>query len=72
VVEGGAEVAEVGLLNEHLQEEGQVPVVGGLVGGGDVEEAAQGGVAVQLGQGVVEVGVAASCHADFLRMAMPL
>jgi hypothetical protein len=29
-----------------------------MVGGADVEQAAQGGVAVQLGQCVVEVGVA--------------
>jgi hypothetical protein len=58
VVEDGTEVGEVGLLAEHVEEGGQVPVVGDLVSGADVEQAAQGGVAVQLGRGAVEVGVA--------------
>jgi hypothetical protein len=57
-VEDGAEVAEAGSRPSTSRKAGQVPVVGDLVGGADVEQAAQGGVAVQLGRGVVEGGVA--------------
>ena len=56
-VEDAAQGGEMGLLAQPVEEAGQVPAVGELRLGGDAEQAAQGGVAVEFGQAGVEGGV---------------
>ena len=49
-IEDLPQLAQVGFLAEDVQEAGEVPQVGDMGGGGDAEQAVDGGVAVQFGQ----------------------
>ena len=57
MVKEGAEVGQAGRWAHDVEEAREIPVVGNLVGGSDVQQSAQGG-GVQFGQGVVAKSVA--------------